>query len=76
MGEKVRKFRVVVWGEAPDTPEERKVISSPLLIIYLFNLFFKIVEWKAEYMVHLLTSSLLAFAKNRLFHSRMSPEQL
>lgn len=57
MGEKVHKFRVVVWGEAPDTPEERKVMTSLLLIIYLFTLFFN-VELKAEYMVHLLTSSL------------------
>ncbi|GAM41945.1 hypothetical protein TCE0_042f15475 [Talaromyces pinophilus] len=28
MGEKVRKFRVVVWGEAPDTPEERKLLRK------------------------------------------------
>ncbi|PCG95480.1 Major facilitator superfamily domain, general substrate transporter [Penicillium occitanis (nom. inval.)] len=28
MGEKVHKFRVVVWGEAPDTPEERKLLRK------------------------------------------------
>jgi hypothetical protein len=28
MGEKLHKLRVVVWGEAPDTPEEQKVFLS------------------------------------------------
>jgi hypothetical protein len=29
MGEGLRKLRIAVWGEAPDTPEERKV-SIPI----------------------------------------------
>ena len=31
MGARLHKLRIVVWGEAPDSPEERKVRSSAFL---------------------------------------------
>ena len=32
MGARAHKFRVAVWGEAPESPEERKVRLSRLIV--------------------------------------------